>query len=280
MMTAIERNAISYPKPVGSRRTRAFVAVWSHRILAWEMAKRELMLSNKGALLGVTWLIIRPFVQVAALVVVVAVVFRVHLGQNGGRFDYALYVLAGMVPWQILAKSLEEAPSLVRTRVEILKQVIYPLEILPITSLISALIGPTVALAVYLMLAGISGNLHWTVLLLPIPALLLFAFLLGCAWTLMIPGVLLKDLREVVGVFLGLLIYLSPVVLSEKIAGPRIWHALQFNPLFHVVECFRDVFDGKFHAVSWIVFVSMTFVALALGTFVLNRARAILNELI
>jgi lipopolysaccharide transport system permease protein len=275
-MTAVSmQQRTSEPQFLGGMRV-----VWSNRLLAWEMAKRELQIANKGALLGVAWLIIRPFVQVAALVVVVTFVFGLRADQTGGRFGYAIYVLAGMVPWQILSKALEEAPSLVRERVEILKQVVYPLEILPVTSLLSALIGPSVVLAVYVLLAAISGSLQPSILLLPVPFALLCGLILGSAWVLMVVGVLLKDLREVIGVIFSLLVYMSPVVMSEEMAGPKVWKLLQFNPLFHVVAAFRDVFNGTFHGMSWAIYVCITVVALALGTTVLNRVRALLNELI
>jgi lipopolysaccharide transport system permease protein len=279
-MITVSRNVASNAKPARSPISRTFNAIWTNWMLAREMAKRELMVSNKGALLGIAWLLIRPFIQVAALVVVVSFVFGVRFEHAGGRFGYAVYVLAGMVPWQILSKALEEAPSLVRDRVEILKQVVYPLEILPVTSLLSAMIGPSIAFVVYVLLAAINGGLHWSILLVPIPMLLLFAFVLGSAWALMMVGVLLKDLREITSVILGLLVYMSPVVMSEQMTGPAMWSLLQFNPFFHVIASFRDVFDATFHPVSWIIFAAMTVAALALGIFVLDRARALLNELI
>jgi len=279
-MTTLGQNAAPNAKPARSPVSRTFKAITTNWMLAREMAKRELMVSNKGALLGIAWLLIRPFIQVAALVVVVTFVFGVRFEHAGGRFGYAVYVLAGMVPWQILSKALEEAPSLVRDRVEVLKQVVYPLEILPVTSLLSAMIGPSIAFVVYLLLAAINGSLHWTLLLLPIPLALLVFFILGSAWALMMVGVLLKDLREIISVMLGLLVYMSPVVMSEQMAGPAIWSLLQFNPFFHVIAAFRDVFDATLHPISWVIFVSMTVAALALGILVLDRARALLNELI
>lgn len=279
-MTTLSQTAAPNAKPARSPVSRTFRAIFTNWILAREMARRELMVSNKGALLGIAWLVIRPFIQVAALVIVVTFVFGVRFGNATGRFDYAVYVLAGMVPWQILSKALEDAPSLVRDRVEILKQVVYPLEVLPVTSLLSAMLGPSIAFLFYLLLAAINGSLHWTILFLPVPFTLLILFILGSSWALMMVGVLLKDLREIISVLLGLLVYMSPVVMSEQMAGAKIWSLLQFNPFFHVVATFRDVFDGTFHPISWMIFLFIVVVALGFGILVLDRARALLNELI
>ena len=39
-------------------------SVVAHRVFAWEMAKRDLQIANKGAVLGLVWLIVKPFIQV------------------------------------------------------------------------------------------------------------------------------------------------------------------------------------------------------------------------
>jgi lipopolysaccharide transport system permease protein len=255
--------------------------VWRHRLLAWEMGKRDLQVVNKGTVLGFSWLFIRPFVQVAAYVFVVSVIFGVRFGPDGdSRFSYAVYVLSGMIPWQLMTMVLEEAPSLIRRRIELLKQVVYPLELLPVTTMMVAAVGPMVSLGVYFLLAGASGTLQWSVLLLPIPVLMLMALLIGSAWLLMVAGTLLVDLREIVGVTLSLLVYMSPVVLFESAVPAPMWHVLEFNPLFHVVICFRDVFTGQLHALSWAIFGGMTAVAVVLGSFAVSRAKQIFAELL
>jgi len=73
-----------------------------NRELIWEVALRDLKGGSKGAILGVLWIIINPFIQVVAYVVIVSLVFKVKLNEPMGPFGYATYVLSGMIPWQIL----------------------------------------------------------------------------------------------------------------------------------------------------------------------------------
>jgi len=244
------------------------------------MAARELKVANKGAILGLGWLLFRPFVQVVAYVVIVSYVFGARLAPNAGAFDYALYVLSGIVAWQILQRALEEAPSLVRDRMETLKQVIYPIETLPLTALLASALSPAIVLVVYLLLASVTGHLAWSIILIPLPLLLLAGLMFGLSWILMIAGVLLKDLREIVSVLLGLMIYFSPVLLSEQMVGERFWQFILLNPLAHVVIAFRDVLLGTFHPISWLIFVSITSAALVTGAWVVNRTKVLINEYI
>jgi ABC-type polysaccharide/polyol phosphate export permease len=254
--------------------------LFRHRELVWEMSLRELKGSTQGAVLGWLWVVLRPLIQTAAYVIVVSFVFRAELPDGGGYFDYAIYVLSGMVAWQILTKTLEAAPSLIRERMELVKQVIYPIETLPITGLIAGSIGSLVALAIYFVLALWSGQAVWSWVLLPIPAAVLVVFVLGTSWVFMIAGVLVKDLREIVALLLNLLVYLSPVVASESMIGARAWGFLMWNPLTHFVICFRDVFRAEFHPGSWIVSVVLALVMLLLGSWTIRRTKILINEYI
>jgi lipopolysaccharide transport system permease protein len=242
------------------------------------MAAREMRGSTKGSVFGVSWIVARPLIQVAVYVVIVTYVFGARLNPTSGPYDYALFVLSGLFGWQILQRGLEDSTALVRDRMEILKQVVYPIETLPVTTFLVSAIGPGVLLLVYLVLATLGGRLSWSVLLLPFPLALLLLLILGLSWTFMVVGVILKDLREIISVLLGLLIYLSPVLLSPAMVTPRIWALILLNPISHVIIAFRDVFEGTFHPASWAIFVAGVAAALLTGSVVITRARVTINE--
>jgi lipopolysaccharide transport system permease protein len=245
---------------------------------AGAMAARNLKSLTKGAVLGLAWLILRPFIQVAAYVVIIAYVFGVKLGSNASPLSYVLYVLSGMVFWQAVQQSLEQAPLLVRERMEVLQQVVYPIETLPLTALLVSWLGPGVGLAVYFVLAAAVGQLSWTILLLPLPLGLMVMLVLGISWLLMIAGVVLKDLREVISVVFSLMVYFSPVLLTEDMVGARFWKFILLNPFAHVVICFRDVLQGTWHATSWAVFAGLACLVFALGARIVLRTRVLINE--
>jgi lipopolysaccharide transport system permease protein len=259
---------------------KVFLSFVTHRELLWEMGLHELKTINKGSFIGWMWLILQPLVQTAAYVVIVAFVFKTRLGGQGTPVDYALYVLSGMVPWQILTRSLSDGPMLIRSRMELVKQVIYPIETLPITSLIVGSSGAAVSFAIYFTASLAMGSLAWTTVFLPVPIVLTVGFLLGTSWILMIAGVLIKDLQSAVTIFLGFLVYLSPVVATEAIVGERMYRMIMLNPLAHMVICFRDPLMGTFHPWSWLVFALMTATALLLGGWMIARTKILINEYI
>lgn len=259
---------------------RAILSIIQNRELVWEMTLRDLKGLTRGAVLSYSWLVISPLIQVVSYVVIVSFVFGSRLGEDSGPFDYALYVLSGMIPWQIITKSLQDAPSLIRQRMALVKQVIYPIETLPLSSLLVGSFGSLVSFTIFLILAALTGGLRWSYLLLPVPLMLLVILVLGISWLFSIVGVIIKDLREIVSVVLGLLVYLSPVVASEAMVGQTMWRYIQLNPLAHVVICFRDVFNASLHLSSWIIFTSMSLVAFLIGAWVITRTKLLINEYI
>jgi lipopolysaccharide transport system permease protein len=246
------------------------------RELVWEMTKRDLKMLHKGSVLGLSWLVMMPLIQVLAYVIIVSFIFG--RGAAESPLDYCLYLLAGMLPWQMLAKSLQEGPTLLTSRLEILKQVIYPVETFPVSSIAISAIGSLVSLVVYIVFAAGTNHLTWTLLLLPIPLLILVVFLLGASWILSVTGVIFKDLREVVTITMSLLIYFTPVIAKESVVGARVWQLILCNPLSHVVIAFHDVFFAEFHPWSWGIFLAMSLGVFLVGAYTFTCARIRIND--
>lgn len=249
-----------------------------HHRLAYEMAVWELRISTKGSFLGLLWIVLRPLLQVATYVFIITVIFNVRLGPGTGTFDYAITILGGLVPWLLLSRSFEESPELIRSRITLMKQVAYPIETLPLTMLMVNAVGPVVGFAVYFLLSLFNGTFTWTWVLLPLPLVLLATFLLGMSWVFMLVGVVFKDLKDIFSIVLAILIFLSPVLITETNASPLVWGIIQANPISHFIIPFRDVFEGTFHSWSWLSAIVMAAFAMWLGGGLINKAKLKIRE--
>jgi len=244
------------------------------------MALREMRAINKGAYMGSIWLVLSPLIQVAGYVFIVTFIFQRQFSADESRFSYTLYVLSGMVPWQILTRSLQTAPSLIRDRMELVKQVIYPLETLPLSTLISTSLGAICTLGILFLILGFEKAFSPAWFLFPIPFFLLFLFIIGFSWSLSIAGIIIKDLREIIGLFLYFLVYVSPVVMKPGHCPPAVWELVQWNPLSHMVIPFRDVFYGTFHPTSWLIFTFLSAAAFITGAWVISKTKLLIREYI
>jgi len=257
---------------------KPMLAIVENRELIWAITVRNLKGTSKGAVLGFLWIAISPLIQVTAYVIIVSFIFKAKLNSDAGPFDYAIFVLSGMIPWQIMNRSICEAPMLIRSNTELVKQVIYPIETLPLMNLLVGSFGGAVNFIVFIILFAIAGKLEWTLVFLPLHLFFLLIFLLGISWIFSITGVIFKDLREIVSVMMMLLIYFSPVIISGSMVGRKIWSLILLNPLSHIIISFRDVFWGSFHI--WVIFLTMSIGIFILGHIMITRAKKLVNEYI
>ncbi|TRZ67181.1 MAG: ABC transporter permease, partial [Rhodocyclaceae bacterium] len=137
---------------------------------------------------------------------------------------------------------LSRAPRLVLDQPQLVKKVVFPLEILPWTTLLSALFHTSVNLLVLLAAAtALRGELSLSVICLPLVLLPLLPLMLGLSWFLAALGVFVRDVGQVIGMVLNLLMFLSPIFYPMSALPERWQPLLALNPLTPVIEQTRHV---------------------------------------
>ena len=142
----------------------------------------------------------------------------------------------------LFSEVVNRAPGLILANANFVKRVVFPLEILPVVALGSALFHSLVSVAVLLgAYTMVSGAPHLTVLLFPLVLLPLALLTLGVGWVLAALGVYLRDIAQTVGVVTSALLFLSPVFFPMN-ALPADYHALFLaNPLTFIIVQTREV---------------------------------------
>lgn len=219
------------------------VSPWRNRALIRELAKREILGRYRGSFLGLLWSFFNPLFMLAVYTFVFSVVFKARWNvASDSKTEFALVLFAGLIVFNLFGDSISRAPSLVLNSPNYVKKVVFPLEILPIVSLLSALFHGMVSLAVWFLAYLIFFGLpHATALYLPLIILPFILLLLGMGWALASLGVFLRDVSQFIGMLITVMMFMTPVfypitALPEKY---RSW--LYFNPLTPVVEQVRDV---------------------------------------
>jgi lipopolysaccharide transport system permease protein len=215
-----------------------------YRYLLLRLAWREVELRYRGSFLGVFWSLLTPLVMLAVYTFVFSVVFQARWGTSGSqsRVDFALAVFAGLTAFNLFADTVRSAPSLVLSNSNYVKRVVFPLEILPVARLLSNLVqaglGFAVLLAAVLLL---KGGLPWTLVFLPLVIVPLSLLSLGCAFFLSSLGVFVRDIGQVVGLVVTMLLFLSAIFYPlSRLPGPY-QSVLCFNPLVPMIEDVRRV---------------------------------------
>lgn len=217
-------------------------STWERRQLILAMARREILGRYRGSLFGLFWTLLNPLVMLTVYTFVFSVVFKARWGGgSGSKAEFALVLFAGLMIFNLFAECINRAPTLILANVNYVKKVVFPLEILPIISLGTALFHMLVSFCVWLVFYGIFfGWPPLTALWVPIVIFPLLMLVMGGSWIFASLGVYIRDTAQIVGVATTMLMFLSPIFYPLSALPESYQPLLLLNPLTPVIEMVRD----------------------------------------
>lgn len=223
--------------------TAMLVNLWRYRQLIWASTKREVLGRYRGSALGLLWSFFNPVFMLLVYTFVFSVVFKARWSSGSdSKAEFALVLFAGLMVFNLFSECINRAPGLILSNVNYVKKVVFPLEILPFVTLLSALFHMGVSLVVWLLAYVILiGPPHLTVLYLPLILLPLALLTMGLSWALASLGVYLRDVSQLIGVVTMSLMFLSPIFYPVTALPEAYRHLLYLNPLTTVIEQARAV---------------------------------------
>lgn len=248
-----------------------------HYLLIWEMSRRELRDRYVGQILGSAWVIGHPIFLMILYATIFNVIFPAKLGDTYELpRDLTTYILAGLIPWLTAQDIMSRATTIISANRNLVKQIVFPIEILPIKTTLAALpnlIVATLFLAGYELYQG--GGLPWTYILIPVVWLALLAHAAAVAYALSGLGVFIRDIKDLVTVFATANLFMTPILLYPGILPPIGEMLLHLNPFSYMVWCFQDVFYfGRIeHPLSWILFCGSAPFLLGFAVTTFSRAK-------
>lgn len=223
----------------------ALRSVLQNRYLLIQLVKRDVLLKYRGAFFGVLWAFLNPLIQLAVFALVFGHIFPSRWqAQVEFQVPNAVMLFAGLITFNFFADSVSRAPVSVRGYPSYVKKIIFPLEILPMVPLGTALVHGAFNSLVLLAALGWFGQLHWEVLLLPVIVAPLLLMALGVTWFLAAWGVFIKDMSQIVPVAVQMLMFLSPVFYPATAVPHLLKPVMVLNPLAPTLENVRAAISG------------------------------------
>ncbi len=214
-----------------------------HFPLILRMIQHEIIGRYKGSFLGLLWSFVTPVLMLAIYTFVFSFVFKARWGQQqSDQYEFAVVLFSGLIIYNLFSECISRAPSLIINNVNYVKKVIFPLAILPCIALGSALFHAAInflILLIFLFLLGypFSFMMFWAPIILT-PFLLLT---LGVAWFLASLGVFIRDIGQVIGLALTVMLFLSPIFYPLSALPSEIQNYLLLNPVTVIVDQMRTV---------------------------------------
>lgn len=252
-------------------------SVFSHRQLIWRLTAREVTQRFQGSALGVTWMVLTPLLTAAVFTFVFSAVFRTRWpGDQTGPFDFALLLLTGMAVHGVFAEAVGRAPTLILSQPSYVTKVIFPIEVLPVITVLAALVnaGVTILIVIlgHLMLNGV---LHWTAIFFPLVLAPFLIFVVALVLFFAACGIFLRDLSQVVALLITVSLFLTPIFYPLEAVPGAFRVAMRLNPLTSIVEQSRTVvvFGGLPNFTSLAIYALCALLALAASFWLFQRMR-------
>lgn len=268
--------------PFGSLLNISVKKFVKHVPLLLELVKRDFTERYHGQLFGLAWMLFHPLF----LILLYTTVFAFVLGSKanlGHPENYAFYIVASMVPWLSFSENLGKSCMALLNNASLIKQVIFPIEVLPLVSSLGVIVTQTIftiLLMVYAIIEGLGPSLTW--LLIPFFMIAQFIGLSGVAYLLSSLCVFIKDFKDLVMLFSMAAMYSMPIFFHPQNVPHPFNRIIHFNPLSSGIYCFQDIFYYReiAHPIAWFVFPALCGAAYVVGVYVFRKVKPQLGNLL
>jgi len=212
--------------------------------LILELVRQELKNRYGDTTLGIWWAFLWPILLVVIYTLIFSKIIGAKIGHKNTVYAYSIYLSSGMFPWFFFTNSIIRMTGIFTERKYLFTKIPIRLEVFPLVVIITEFINYSVGISLVLLLSllvlGLEGLKH--LYLLPIALYLMFTYSLSFGLILGTLNVFLRDIKEIVGVFLQVFFWFTPIVYTLDILPRYVQKFIYYNPMYPVVSIHHLVF--------------------------------------
>jgi homopolymeric O-antigen transport system permease protein len=251
----------------------------THGRLLARVTLNDLRQRYAGSLLGLGWAILAPLLVLTIYAVIYLEIFRIRVATLDSR-EYVIYVFCGLVPYLATAEAIGQGVTAVISNKSVLNNTVFPIDLTPIKPVLA--VQAVMASGMTIVLAGAfaTGNVHPTLVLLPVIWALNALWLAGINWLLSLLNVIFRDLQNLVGSVLMVMLVASPIAYTPDMVPPSLKLLLALNPFAYFVVAYQQVvmlgiWPSTPHL---IILVVMSLATFALGSWFFWRTKRVIID--
>jgi lipopolysaccharide transport system permease protein len=218
--------------------------LWEYRELFYFFTWRDVKVKYKQTVLGFLWAILQPLFM--------TLVFTVFIGESIIQktqlpIPYPLFALSGMLLWGIFSGGMSNAANSMVSNSNIIKKIYFPRLIIPISSILVALVDFFIAFIIFVILLFIyKVEINYSaIVFLPLSILITCLSAMGCGTFLAALNIKYRDVRYIIPFMVQGLLFLTPVLYPINISSnPIAQFILKLNPISGALELMRGLFVG------------------------------------
>jgi ABC-2 type transport system permease protein len=251
---------------------------YNRRWLIKYMAQRQMARTYQGSYLGLLWAFLGPLLMVVLLTLIfselIGIKFREVTGNSS--LNFGLFLYCGLLPFLTYSHALSRGVTIIRRNSGLVQGVVFPLEILPLTTMVASLVQNLLGVGALLVVLVVLGQpLHLTTLLLPLVLVPQLMFTLGLSYLVAVAGTYVPDIRETLRAVIRGTFFITPILWPTG-RVPEDWRFLvDYNPLAVLVNAYRDlILTGELPGLESALWFSLFAAALlVIGLFVFDRVK-------
>lgn len=250
--------------------------LWKNKKLAWQLGKNDFKNRFANTSLGSIWGFLQPFIFMMMYVVVFQFIFK-QSGPDGA--PYVVWFMPGMAMWMCINDGIMGASNSIRGYSYLVKKVVFPVDIIPIISLLSNAFVAVFLFAiatVVCMIFGFAPN----VLMIIYMIFSAYIFLIAVTRFTSAVSTLVPDFSNLLGIIMQLFFWFTPIVWDlTMVAGHQtILKFLQCMPFTYLVTGFRNCFMGgnivtQGYGIYTIIFWIITIVMFVWGNYIFKKSK-------
>lgn len=221
------------PVPEGARSW--IRAVLAHRSVLLVLAAKDFKVRYKRATFGVLWAVALPLVQSIVMITVFSRFTR--FSEEG--FDYAGYVLAGMVAWAYVSATVPAASTAIVDAASLTDKVWFPRALLVLSPVLANLIGLGISFTLIAAIEAFRNGLGPELVLVAAGALLLVGLVSGLTLSAAALQVTFRDVRFIVQAGMLVAFYATPILYPVGVLGALEPFVTFGNPFTGAVNLFQ-----------------------------------------
>ncbi|MCI2000579.1 MAG: ABC transporter permease [Clostridia bacterium] len=241
---------------------------YDNRYRLIRLANYELKAQNNGTMFGFLWNFFNPILQILVYWFVFAIGLKSAAPQ--GKYPYIIWMIVGIMPWFYMSTALTTTGNSIYAYSGVLKRMYIPLSIVPIKSVLSALIAHFWSMLVVIGIifaSGYSISLYYFQTLYFTFA----SFILLCAYALFASAVVVvfRDFQKIMLSVIRLLFYITPIVWVQDNLPAELKFILKLNPFAYLIDGYRDSIlyerNLMFHWKQGVFFWAFTIIFFIIG---------------
>ncbi|HMO19231.1 MAG TPA: ABC transporter permease [Oligoflexia bacterium] len=215
--------------------------ITSQRSLISSLAKREVRAQYRGSVLGFLWTIINPLIMIGVFWFVFSVGFK---ARPMGDVPFVVWLTAGLSVWMFFSEIVLGSTEIIIQNSQLIKKTLFRSQILPLVKILSSLLTHAIFIVILSGLILFEGlPLSWYFLQITYYLFAASVLALGLSWLTSSLTVFIRDIGKITAVLMQIGFWSTPIFWDISIMeSPKIQAALRMNPMFYIVQGYRDSF--------------------------------------